>query len=324
MRSGKQELRANIKRFWLLAWVVIVSSCNADRQSDPNTDIRLGPPVVYTVNYPLAYFAVRIAGDSVNVILPAPPEVDPATWSPSAEQVAAYQQADLILLNGAGYAEWIQRVSLSQSRLVDTSASFQESLIPVAGEVTHSHGPGGDHSHEGTAFTTWLDLEFAIAQAQAVFDALILLQPDSEAEFHENRAMLQQDLTELDKRLREVSARIGDSPLLFSHPVYQYLIRRYGLNGYSVHWEPQELPAEEEWRELSSLLSQHPATWMIWEDEPHPDTVSRLERMGVGSLVFRPCANRPEEGNLLSVMRENVRALEQAVTQPTDRLRDIH
>jgi zinc transport system substrate-binding protein len=63
---------------------------------------------------------------------------------------------------------------------------------------------------------------------------------------------------------------------------------------------------------------------MIWEDEPHPDTVSRLEHLGVSSLVFRPCGNRPDGNNLLSVMQDNVRAFEQAFPQTASRLHDNH
>jgi len=61
---------------------------------------------VYAVNYPLAYFAERIGGSSVNVVLPVPADIDPAFWEPDASVIAEFQQADLILLNGAGYANW--------------------------------------------------------------------------------------------------------------------------------------------------------------------------------------------------------------------------
>ncbi len=61
---------------------------------------------VYVVNYPLKYFAERIGGDLVEVQFPAPADEDPAFWKPAAEVVTAYQQADVILLNGAGYAKW--------------------------------------------------------------------------------------------------------------------------------------------------------------------------------------------------------------------------
>ena len=323
MRYYKTTGCSAANRIGLLACMLIVGSCAPQERDNLELTDQSGPPDVYTVNYPLAYFAERIAEDAVNVVLPAPADVDPAVWSPAAETVENYQQADLVLLNGAGYAGWIQRVSLSQSRLIDTSAALQDRLIPVADEVTHRHGPSGDHSHQGTAFTTWLDVELAIGQAHAVFDALVRLQPEGETAFRERLMGLEQDLLKLDKGLQDVAARIGDRPLLFSHPVYQYLLRRYDLNGYSLHWEPQELPDEAAWRELSRLLEEHPAAWMIWEDEPHQETVSRLERMGIASLVFRPCGNRPADGDFLHAMQGNLKALEQAFPVSTSHVGDI-
>ena len=294
------------------ACVLAVAACTQSERPTDAIEAGKGLPEVYTVNYPLAYFAERIAGESVTVVFPAPPDVDPAFWSPAAETIADYQQADLVLLNGAGYAAWIQRATLLQSRLVDTSAALADRLIPVHDTVTHSHGPGGDHSHQGAAFTTWLDMEFAAGQARAVFDALVRLRPENESDFRERLNELEKDLGELDKRLQDVAERIGDRPLVFSHPVYQYLVRGYGLNGRPVHWEPDKLPGNDQWRELTGLLAAHAAAWMIWEDEPLAETENRLEAIGIKSLVFRPCGNRPAEGSLVSVMLDNVMALEQA------------
>jgi zinc transport system substrate-binding protein len=267
---------------------------------------------VYVVHYPLQHFAERIGGDEVEVVFPAPAGEDPAYWSPDPEVIAAYQGADLILLNGAGYAAWVQRASLPEARLVDTSAGFREQLIPLEEGVTHSHGPEGAHTHRGTAFTTWLDPQLAILQARAVRDALAEARPAREAAFQQGFEALEAELQELDRRLAALAARIGDAPLLFSHPVYQYLIRRYGWNGRSVHWEPDQLPSEAMWRELEELIANHPAKWMVWEGEPEAATVKRLEAMGIGSLVYTPCATAPGEGDLLGAMRANAAALDRS------------
>ncbi len=196
------------------------------------------------------------------MIFPAQGDEDPAYWSPAPEVIAAYQGADLILLNGAGYAAWVQRASLPRARLVDTSGSFRDQLIPLEESVTHSHGPQGAHTHTGKAFTTWLDPSLAILQAQAVRDAFAKARPDREATFQQGFEALEADLRDLDQRLTTAAAAIGDTPLLFSHPVYQYLIRRYGLNARSVHWEPDQPPTEAMWRELEELTAAHPhAGW---------------------------------------------------------------
>jgi zinc transport system substrate-binding protein len=268
---------------------------------------------VYVVNYPLQYFAERIGGDEVEVVFPAPADEDPAYWSPEPDIVAAYQGADLILLNGAGYAAWVQRASLPQARLVDTSAGFRDRLIPLEAGVTHSHGPQGAHTHTGSAFTTWLDPTLAILQAQAVRDAFTKARPDREAAFQRGFGALEADLRELDRQLITAAAGLGEAPLLFSHPVYQYLIRRYGLNARSVHWEPDQPPSEAMWRELEELTNVHPARWMVWEDAPAEATVKKLEAMGLRSLVYTPCASSPGESDFLGVMMENAAGLDRSL-----------
>jgi len=268
---------------------------------------------IYTVNYPLAYFAERLAGDLADVRFPAPPDVDPAFWKPDADIVAAYQRADLILLNGAGYARWVNMVSLPRSRLVDTSRAFANRYIQAPSAVTHSHGPGGEHAHGGTAFTTWLDLAQAAQQAEAIAQALIRKRPETKDRIARNLAALKSDLLELDARIGEIAASSADLPLLASHPVYQYLARRYGLNLRSVLWEPETVPNRQQWGELERLLGEHRAQWMLWEAEPAQESVERLRALGVQSVVFNPCANRPASGDFLSVMRNNAGNLQRVV-----------
>ena len=269
-------------------------------------------PVVYTVNYPLQYFAERIAGDLVEVVLPVPTGIDPAFWQPDSEAVSAFQQADLILLNGAGYAKWLSRVSLPRRKLVDTSAGFRERYIHADAGVTHSHGREGDHSHSGVAFTTWLDFMLAVEQARVIAAALSKIRPASKNVFARNLALLEQELLALDSQLGEMVATKPAISLLASHPVYQYFKRRYGLNITSVMWEPDVVPGAVQWSELQQLLKLLPSNWMVWEGRPDPESVARLESMGVGSLVFEPCGNRPVDGDFLGVMQQNLQNLQRA------------
>ena len=85
------------------------------------------------MNYPLQYFAERIGGEHVQAVCPAPADEDPAYWKPDGDMVAAFQQADLILMNGADYAKWVPKVTLSENRMVNTSASFADGYITIEG-----------------------------------------------------------------------------------------------------------------------------------------------------------------------------------------------
>ncbi len=304
----------------ILAMFLIASGCTESgppgeepqgtQDSGPQA---LEPLSIFTTNYPLAYFAERIGGEQVEVSFPAPADVDPAYWAPEAEVIADYQQADLILLNGAGYEKWLERASLPASKLVDTSAAVASSYVPLDEGVVHTHGPAGEHSHKGWAFTTWLNPMMAIAQAQAIQEALSKVRPEAAADFRVAYEGLQADLLALDAQLRDVAADFGGRPILFSHPVYQYLDEHLGLNGESVHWEPGEMPTEKMWNELSTLLQSHPAEFMVWEGEPLEEVENRLAEMGLTSVIYDPCGNAPESGDFGSVMLQNHDNLKMAV-----------
>jgi len=302
---------------WALIGVAVFMGCSGGEPEGPPDSVpstavgeasdRLS---VFTVNYPLQYFAERIGGDLVEVSFPAPADEDPAYWAPGPEIVADYQQADLILLNGVSYAKWLERATLPTGKLVNTSAGFKDRWIPLEEGGVHSHGPEGEHSHKGYAFTTWLDPQLALEQARAVGDAFVQALPEHEARIQASLEALVADLQELDRQLEFEAQRIGDQPLMFSHPVYQYLAARFGLNAVAVHWEPGESPSAEQWQELQSVIANHPAQWMIWEDAPSAAAVERLEELGIESVVYAPCANRPSGGDLLSVMQGNRTALQ--------------
>jgi zinc transport system substrate-binding protein len=225
--------------------------------------------------------------------------------------VRKYQQADLIIFNGAGYEKWTRKVSLPMLRMVDTSKPFKDKLIHIESNVTHSHGPGGDHSHGGTAFTTWLDFSQAARQAEAIYKALSRKVPAHKTDFVRNFESLKEDLLALDARMIELSGKKPGLPLVGSHPIYQYIARRYNLNLKMVMWEPDEDPGEQQWKYLQELVKEHPAEWMIWEGEPLPESAKRLQDMNIQGQVFSPCFAKPDQGDFLSVMRQNIQNMEQ-------------
>jgi len=301
--NGGRRKRGNMQRkkylFSVLAIIFWASSLSAAE-----------PLKVYSVNYPLQYFAERIGGEHVTVTLPVPPDVDPAYWFPDKRTIANLQEADLILLNGAGYAQWVDKVSLSRSKIVDTSRKFRAYYIQTQA-ATHSHGAEGKHAHENLAFTVWLDFDMAVKQAEAILTAFSRKKPEQHKIFNANYRQLVEDLLALDRNMETLTAD-HSPPLIASHPVYQYMTRRYRLNLKSLHWEPDEMPSTAQRMELEKMLSDHKAKWMIWEGEPIKEMEEMLASMGISSLVFDPCANVPETGDFLLIMQENVKSLQKA------------
>ncbi|MEM6915223.1 MAG: metal ABC transporter substrate-binding protein, partial [Verrucomicrobiota bacterium] len=268
--------------------------------------------VVQAANYPLAYFAERIATDSFQIEFIVDEGVDPAFWKPSDAALAAFQQADIILRNGAKYSKWMHHASLPVSAIVDTSREFRDEWIETEGE-THTHGDGNVHSHGGVAGTTWIDFSQAMIQAEAIARRFAAVKPSEAEEMKKNLESLKKDLVELDSQFKDLGGKIGSSPLLASHPVYQYAARAYGLKIESLEWEPEMEMTDEALQDLDEIIQSHKAAWMIWEGSPTPDNVTALAARGIQSVVILPCGNRPDSGDWLSVMKKNAENLAQVV-----------
>ena len=226
-------------------------------------------------------------------------------WAPSGEDASKLQNADLLILNGAGYESWLAFTTLPDGLILDTTANLEDILLPIENETVHQHGPAGKHSHQGTAFTTWLDPQLAIKQARAIMQGLGRLAPEHSQLFKSNFEKLKQRLLQLDQSLAQAFADLGQQPVIFSHPVYQYLQNRYGINGRSTHWEPDTEPGIKDWIDFTNVLREHPAKLMIWEEAPLDTVREKLAQMDIHVVVFNPSGNVPEEGDYFMVMEKN-------------------
>ncbi|GAB5446290.1 metal ABC transporter substrate-binding protein [Gymnodinialimonas sp.] len=256
---------------------------------------------IAAVNYPLAYFAERIAGDLADVSFTVPNNVDPSFWRPGIADISAIQAADLILLNGAGFADWTARTTLPRSRSVMTSAAFEDAFIATE-TITHSHGEGGQHSHTGVANYLWLDFAQAQMQAAAIAAALTRRAPEAEAEIARNLAALVADLEALDVAAQDAGEAAQGIAMIAAHPRYQYFARAYGMDIDAVEWDPREPVTAAQLSDLEGIMSDNGARLFIWEAEPDAASRAAVEDLGLVSVVIPPLANRPTEGDFLSAM----------------------
>ncbi|MEM6610247.1 MAG: metal ABC transporter substrate-binding protein [Pseudomonadota bacterium] len=282
----------------------------------PGRSVAQARLTVATVNYPLAYFAERLATGLADVSFPVPDGIDPSFWRPGIADIAEFQAADLILLNGAGFADWTARTTLPRSRLVNTSVGFEDAFIATE-TVTHSHGDGGEHSHTGTASYTWLDFDQAAQQAAAIAAGLSRAAPDAADEIYANLAALTDDLEALGATAREIGETASNLPVICSHPRYQYFGRAYGITLDAVDWDVSEPPSPAQWQALASMASDLQAKIFIWEGPATDAARARIESLGLTNADFPPLANRPVQGDFLSAMRASLENLRQAVEQAT-------
>ncbi|MEQ9410054.1 MAG: metal ABC transporter substrate-binding protein [Fuerstiella sp.] len=221
--------------------LLLFSGCG--QPADPSDsespgDERSATPVsVVVTSYPLFAMAQEIAGNALTVHYPIPDTVTSPAWKLTTVDISLLQNADAVVMNGAGYEPWANRISLPRSRVVRTSVGFEDQLQYAAGAVTHQHGPSGAASGGTVIPITWLDPTLAEAQLRQVEQVLCRLAPEKAAEISERTTVLADSLQQLSDDIEQLRVRTSADKMtvLCDRTDYAYLLAR-------LNWQCRLLP----------------------------------------------------------------------------------
>ncbi|MCB9742589.1 MAG: zinc ABC transporter substrate-binding protein [Alphaproteobacteria bacterium] len=271
------------------------------------------PPLVVGLSYPVCWLVDQLMnGTPLESRCFAVPGEDPPAWQPEGAAIAALADADLLVANGQGYEAWMATAALPHSRVVDSSAEVAP--IPLSGR-THSHG-GEAHSHSGPDPHTWMDPQSYLRQALAVRAALVERWPEYKERFDANQATLEPALVALDAELEQALAPAHGLSMAASHPAFNYLARRYGLDLRSFDLDPQAPdPAGAEAVAAWAAAQERPVLW--WESPPSEAVTAALPQ-GIEHLFVDPLEQPPEGGEYdwMAQARVNVEALRAHFSAP--------
>ncbi|MEM7310716.1 MAG: metal ABC transporter substrate-binding protein [Planctomycetota bacterium] len=295
-----------MRRIAAFALALVLGACGG---GEPDAGAAELTPAVYTTFYPTTWMAERIAGGAVPVVCPLPDGADPIYWQPDRDTLAEYQRAALIALNGAGFEKWVDGASLPPSRTVATADGFEDRWLSYDRATTHSHGPGGEHTHAGLDGHTWLDPVLAARQAEALHAAMARTFPAHADAFAQNHRRLQEELGGLDAALTDLASLLHDVALFASHPAYNYLARRYGLEVHNFDFDPAvELTGAQREDLRERITGEHRAHVLLWESEP---VEPELGIPGLEGVLFSPGEAAPGPGgpDYLELMEANLARL---------------
>lgn len=300
----------------LLIGLVGLAMASCSKPTEGQADAAREEAVVATTFYPTTYMAERLAGDQIRVVCPLPAETDPATWEPDADAMRTYQSASLVVINGASFEQWVAKAPLPRSRLVDTTAGVQDQLLKYETAVTHSHGTAGTHSHEGIDGHTWLDPKMAIAQAEALRDAMVEAFPEQAEKVKRNSVSLIADLRSLEQSLADLQPAMEGVTVVCTHPAYNYLGREYGWKLIVVTIDPDAPVSDAELEELvKACASAGPRRVVLWESPTSTENLQAIENaISAINVLYSPCEQAPEHGDFLSVMQGNIERLRAAAS----------
>ncbi len=121
------------------AATVLVAGCTSAEDNSTPT----GPIAVTATTNVWGSIAKFIGGDMVEVTsIVDQPTIDPHSYEPSARDLLAVQDAEMVLVNGGGYDAFMES-------LIDQAEGTRVVLRAVAGENSHDHSHDDeDHAHD--------------------------------------------------------------------------------------------------------------------------------------------------------------------------------
>ncbi len=303
------------KYFTIPLFLLALISCNTPKEK--NREVLTDKKTVFVSNYPLYYFASRIAGDSTfNFIHPEFNNTASLAWSPNAEYVAKLQNVDLIVFNGAGFESWKKKYSLPTSIIVNTSLSFENELIKVKEVETHSHGGQGAHAHYKTASTTWLNFSHALSQAQAIKEALENLNPENKPLFEKNFSELKSQLEVLHKEMKQVALRAKEKSFIFSSVQFEYLKSGYSLKGHTINWSSKKAINDHMKEDFKQIQGNLKSKYFIWDSPTTEANLSFLKSQNIIPIILN--TGHASSGDFLEEMEGNIQKLNEAIDLGTN------
>ncbi|WP_419194271.1 metal ABC transporter substrate-binding protein [Novipirellula herctigrandis] len=263
-------------------------------------------PIVIAVNYPLAYFAERLVGTMADVRCIVPVGEVASQWNPNEEDVSELQSADLILLNGAGFASWIESVTLPPSKLSVTTRGFSnDDFIAQTGAVVHTHGPKGEADDANLVSETWLDIRLATKQIDVIREEMLKLFPQSRDQIQTNYDDLLADLEKLDGETDRVVKSLAAN-WIASRGCYEYFAKRYSLDLKSYDLRADEAVNSQRWKLVDQDVKERNVKAMLWHEQPNKEIQDRFDQLQVKVIVFCPLLKVPEDGDFLLIMNESI------------------
>ena len=174
--------------------------------------------------------ARAVAGDAVDVkSIINDPSADPHAYESTPADAAEVTNADLVVFNGGGYDDFIQKILQRAASLPTVEAFALEFQKPADGTAPNEH--------------VWYDLSVVQRVAQQVAEKLGQLDPGQAPQFTARAQAFRTEIDGLAGTLSSIARAHGGQRVAMTEPVAQYLITAAGLTDDTP---PEFLEAVEE------------------------------------------------------------------------------
>jgi len=246
--------------------------------------------------FPLYEFTKEIGREKVDVTLLVPSGVEPHDWEPTIKDLQLLQQADVIIINGIGFENWIDNIDSINSdvKVVDTSIG-----ISILESDPH----------------IWLNPVMAQKQVKNIVDSLSKVDPLNEKYYKQNGISYIKKLDELDNKISyELSSCKKD--FISFHDAFSYFANQYDLNQHTVlkSNQPHEEPTSKSLENIINLARDLDSN-VIFTEEAVDKRASQVIANEIGGkvLTLSPLEVGDSQTDYIKKMEENLSHLKEAL-----------
>ena len=157
----------------------------------------------------------QIGGMHVQVLsIVSDPNADPHEYESNTANARAFATADYIVVNGAGYDEWADK-------LISAGIKPNAKVLNVANRIGQQNG---DNPH------FWYSPDYVNQTTKQMELNLISLDPSNAKDYEQNYANLQVSLSQYQHRIGEIKQQFGGTKVAATESIFEYLANATGLD----------------------------------------------------------------------------------------------
>jgi zinc/manganese transport system substrate-binding protein len=157
----------------------------------------------------------QIGGTHVQVLsIVSDPNADPHEYESNTANARAFATADYIVVNGAGYDEWADK-------LISAGIKPNAKVLNVAELIGQQDG---DNPH------FWYSPDYVNQTTKQMESDLISIDPSNAKDYEQNYANLQVSLSQYQNRIGEIKQQFGGTKVAATESIFEYLANATGLD----------------------------------------------------------------------------------------------
>ncbi|MDM7864292.1 metal ABC transporter solute-binding protein, Zn/Mn family [Staphylococcus borealis] len=311
--------------FIVLCLCMTVMACSTEQYSsakkkDISTDNKLN---IYTTVFAFESFTKQIGGKYVNVDTIYPPGADTHTYEPTQRDMINIAKSDVFIYS----SDDLDPVA----KTITESMTNNDMKLAVAADLNHHTLLEEDHDHDEHEHQhnheagshdphVWLDPVLDKHFAEKIKNDLVKRDPQHKAYYEQNFKKLNQDLTDLDQKLKTITKNPKRHKITISHDSLGYLAERYHFQQDGVSGMNNEEPSQKDILALIKQINQSKQPYILYEqnitskitDVIRDETNAEPLSFNNLSVLSKEQAN-DKDLTFQSIMKKNIKALDKAL-----------